>query len=166
MKTPSIADPEVAAVFESFPEGIRRQLFALRTLILGVGTRVDPIAKVSESLKWGEPSYTTISGSPVRLGCKRDDTERFAVYFHCQTKLISTFRHLYPNTFTFEGNRAILFNKDEQVPMQELEKCIELAPHTINGKTKRFLRSEEHQAKWSSEAERLYVFSIACASVG
>ena len=35
---------------------------------------------------------------------------RYAVYFHCQTDLVETFRELYPTEFSFGGNRSILFD--------------------------------------------------------
>ena len=127
METHPINSPEIAAVFDSFPQTIRERLLEIRSLILRIGNRVDPIAKASEAIKWGEPSYTTISGSPIRLGWKRNAPERFAIYFHCQTKLISTFRILYPETFSFEGNRAIVFEKADPIPEKELSRCIELA---------------------------------------
>ena len=131
--------PEVAAAFESFPNAIRQRLMDVRDLILTVGNQVDPIAKISESLKWGEPSYSTISGSPIRLAVKKNDTDKFAIYFHCQTKLIRTFRELFPNTFSFEGNRAIVFHRTDPIPKKELRACIEAALFYHRRKKKPFL---------------------------
>jgi len=121
-----IINPKVAEFFNAVPEPARQRLLDLRRLVMAVGDRVDPLG-VNESLKWGEPSYSTVSGSPVRLGWKRQDPERFALYFHCQTTLVSTFRELYPEAFTFEGNRAIVFQKNDPIPEVELQTCIELA---------------------------------------
>ncbi len=84
-----------------------------------------------ESLKWGEPSYATISGSPVRLGWKKADPDRFGVFFHCQSMLVGTFREQYPDVLTFEGKRAITFHKDAPIPRAALVRCIELA-HTYH----------------------------------
>ncbi|MDQ8188030.1 DUF1801 domain-containing protein [Pelagicoccus sp. SDUM812002] len=122
-----IKDEAVAAAFEVFPPQVRPQLLALRCLILTIGHRVDPIGKVTESLKWGEPSYSTICGSPVRIGWKDNRPSELALYFHCQSKLVSTFRALYPNILSFDGNRAIVLRIKAPLPHKELQHCIELA---------------------------------------
>ena len=40
---------------------------------------------------------------------------------------IDTFSVLYPNVFTFEKNRAIVFHMTDSVPVAELTHCIRLA---------------------------------------
>ena len=49
------------------------------------------------------------------------------MYFHCQTNLIDTFRTLFPSEFKFEGNRAIVFNEFEVVPIDSLAFCVATA---------------------------------------
>lgn len=147
MDNPPIENSKVAAVYDSFPADIRRSLMELRRLILAVGNRIDRIARIEETVKWGEPSYSAISGSPVRLGWKKKDPERYAIYFHCQTKLVSAFRELYPKTFCFEGNRAILFHKNDRIPKKELKHCIELALTYHRRKGRPFLGAEERKAR-------------------
>jgi hypothetical protein len=49
------------------------------------------------------------------------------MYFHCQTDLIHRFLTLFPQTFAFEGNRAIVFREGDEVPVRELEICIAAA---------------------------------------
>lgn len=51
--------------------------------------------------------------------------EQYAMYFHCQTKLVESFRTMFPNDFSFEGNRALIFKVNERVPRHELCVCIE-----------------------------------------
>ncbi len=75
MKPHPITDPEVAAAFKTFPPDIRERMLALRNLILSTGQSLDPIGKVHESIKWGEPSYSTISGSPIRLAWKKKEPQ-------------------------------------------------------------------------------------------
>jgi len=57
---------------------------------------------------------------------KKQD-QQYAVYFHCQTTLVDTFRGLFPKTFKFEGNRCIVFDESERVPAAELKICIGMA---------------------------------------
>ena len=50
---------------------------------------------------------------PDRPG--QDRAGQYAVYFHCQTNLVETFRELYPE-LRYEGNRAILLGAEDKVP--------------------------------------------------
>ena len=52
---------------------------------------------------------------------------RYAMYFHCQTTLVETFRRRYPGTFRYEGKRAIVFDANDRVPVGALQRCIALA---------------------------------------
>lgn len=55
---------------------------------------------------------------------------------HCRTNLVDTFRAAFPDTFTFEGNRAIVFDEGERGPVKELAVCISAAL-TYHRKTSR-----------------------------
>jgi hypothetical protein len=37
---------------------------------------------------------------------KKANPEQYAMYFHCKTKLVDTFKELYRDVFKFEGNRV------------------------------------------------------------
>ena len=124
-----ISDPQVRAKFESYPPGARKKLFALRELIFRTAESTTGVGEIEESLKWGEPAYKTKNkaGSTIRMGWKKKDPDRYAMYFHCQTNLVEMFRTLFPNDFTFEGNRALVFDpglftgKTPRVPRRVLE---------------------------------------------
>ena len=49
------------------------------------------------------------------------------MYFKCTANLVDAFRERYPKVFRFGGNRSILFNRDDEIPVQELKRCIALA---------------------------------------
>ncbi|WP_408611390.1 DUF1801 domain-containing protein [Bowmanella yangjiangensis] len=82
---------------------------------------------MEESLKWGEPSYSVQGGSPVRMDWKAGRPEMIQLYFHCQTQLVETFRELYPQTFEFEGNRALLLPVSGSLPEAAIKHCLHLA---------------------------------------
>jgi hypothetical protein len=84
------------------------------------------VGELEETLKWGEPAYATKNraGSTVRIDWKAKDPDRYAMYFHCQTDLVSTFRALFPKDFTFEGNRALVFKLGDRLPKDALAFCI------------------------------------------
>jgi Domain of unknown function (DU1801) len=123
-------DAAVKAVFNSYPAAPRRKLLALRELIFEVAASSNGVGELHECLKWGEPAYLTPqskSGSTLRVGWKAAKPEQYAMYFHCQTNLIETFRQLFPDDFLFEGNRALIFHTKDAVPNDALSFCIHAA---------------------------------------
>jgi len=124
------ADPKVAAVFGAYTPDTRQRLMALRETIFEVAAATEGVGVLTETLKWGQPSYLTGetgSGTTVRIDRLKGDGDGYAVYFHCQSGLVGQFRDLYPETFTYEGERAIHFGPGECVPARELRHCIALA---------------------------------------
>ena len=99
----------------------------LRQLILDTASEIEGIDNLEETLRWGEPSYITKKGSTIRIDWKESNPEQYAMYFHCKTKLVDTFKELYRDKMKFEGNRAIIFNEHEQIPVEELKHCILLS---------------------------------------
>lgn len=95
--------------------------------MLGTAAELPEVGEVEETLKWGEPSYVTPSGSTIRLGWKASRPDEYKLLFHCRTRLVETFRELYPDTFEFESNRAILFRETTELPVAPLRHCISLA---------------------------------------
>ncbi len=130
MQTRDIPDQDVRAVFDSYPEETREKLLILRRLIFETAAETQGVGSLEETLKWGQPSYLTSAtkaGSTIRIDRTRSDAGHYAMYFHCQTNLVETFRDLYPDAFTYEGNRSILFEPDGDLPMAELRHCISMA---------------------------------------
>ena len=118
------------AVFEkiqAYPDNVKIKLTYLRSLVFSVATESENIGDVSESLKWGVPSFSTSSGSPVRIDWKASNPNYVGLYFHCGTKLVGTFRELYDDVFLFEGNRALLLRLSDDTPEEELKECILMA---------------------------------------
>ena len=91
--------------------------------ILDTALETEGVGGLEETLRWGEPSYITKvskSGSTVRIGWKESNPRQYGLYFHCSTKLVDTFREIHGDRFTFEGNRAIIFDEGDDVPEEEL----------------------------------------------
>ena len=128
MKTLKISsDPRIKEVFAKYPEHARFKLEQLRTLIFEVASGLEDIESIEETLKWGEPSYLAKHGSTIRIDWKPKNPDQFAIYFKCTSKLVPTFKALYPKIFKFEGNRAIVFPLNEEIPKGELKHCISMA---------------------------------------
>lgn len=128
MPAPSFDDPAVAARFAAFPARERAGMLALRDLIFDVAQDTDGVGAVQETLKWGQPAYLTPhskSGTTLRLGLPKQGG--IAIYAHCQTTVISDFRALFPDTFSFEGNRAVHLDTDAPLPVDPLRLLIRAA---------------------------------------
>jgi hypothetical protein len=122
-------DPAVAAVFDAYPRPLKSRLLALRRLIFETARATEGVGVLEEALKWGQPSYLTMetkSGSTIRIDQVKSAVNQYAVYFHCQTDLVSTFRELYPQ-LTYGGNRSILLDATDEPPVDALRHCVALA---------------------------------------
>lgn len=123
-------DPRVAATFKAYLPEVRARLMALRETIFDVAATTDGVGVLTETLKWGQPSYLTEetgSGTTVRIDRLKGDSGGYAVYFHCRSGLIGQFRELYPDTFAFDGKRAIRFGPEDRPPLGALRHCLALA---------------------------------------
>lgn len=119
-----IGRAEVASVFEHYPEPIRNKLRVLRRLIIAVAEETEGIDTLEETLRWGEPSYIANIGSAIRIDWKKANPHQYAMYFNCKTSLVDTFKEIYGDRFSYEGNRAIVFEVNDEIPVDELKPCI------------------------------------------
>ena len=138
------SDPAVDAAFSAYPKPLKARLLALRRLILDTAKKTEGVGALEETLKWGQPSYLTTntkSGSTIRIDRVKASADQYALYFHCQTDLVATFRELYPKQLTYAGNRAIILNADDDIPEAALRHCLGLALTYHLGKRKLARRS-------------------------
>jgi len=127
--TKKLQDSALDSVFDDYPKPVKAKLLALRRLIFDTAKVTKGVGALEEALKWGQPSYLTPetgSGSTIRIDQVKASPGQYAVYFHCQTDLVETFRELYPK-LRFGGNRAILLDADKKLPEAELRHCVALA---------------------------------------
>lgn len=125
---PSFTDPQVEAVLESYPQAVRRNLLALRALVFETASEDPRIGALTETLKWKQPAYLPAkSGIGTTIRMDGLPGGGYALFFHCQTTLVNTFRDLYPAEFTFQGNRAIEFSAAVPLPRDAVKHCIAMA---------------------------------------
>lgn len=120
-------NPAVDDIFDNYPKEVRDKMHFLRNLVIKTAEEIEEVTQLEETLKWGEPSYVTKYGSTLRMDWKAKKPEQYAMYFQCTSRLVDTFKLVYPNTFNYEGNRAIVFKLNEKIPVLELKKCIKAA---------------------------------------
>ena len=118
------------AIFAAYPKLLKTKLLALRRLIFATAGATEGVGALQETLKWGQPSYLTSetgSGSTIRIDRVKSAANQYALYFHCQTDLVQTFRQLYPTELSYGGNRSILLNAEDEIPEPALRHCVALA---------------------------------------
>lgn len=118
-------DPRVPEKFMGYPKAVRSKMRKLRKIVIDTAKEVEGIEALEETLKWGEPSFLAKKGSTLRMDWKAKSPDQYAMYFKCTSRLVDTFREVYPDTFVFDGNRAIVFQLDDVIPEVELKRCIE-----------------------------------------
>lgn len=120
-------NPEVELVFTNYPDLVRTKMFALRELVIETAREIEELAKLEETLKWGEPSYLTKNGSTLRMDWKSKNPNQYAMYFKCTSRLVETFKLIFKDKFTYEGKRAIVFKIEDKIPKEDLKQCIKAA---------------------------------------
>jgi len=120
----------IADAFQTFQPPIRKRLLCLRQLIYETAVQTPQIGQISETLKWGQPSYAPVKahiGSSIRLGMLKNAAGQCALFFICHTNLVDQFRERYADVLRFEGNRAIVINAGGALPGEPLKHCIAMA---------------------------------------
>lgn len=121
-------NPSVKERFDAYPEGILARMLELRDLIYDVAESTEGVGQLEETLKWGEPAYLTRnpkSGTTLRIDWKEKNPDCFSMYVSCNTTLVDSFRSMFAEKLTFEGNRAVVFKLDEPIP-EEAATCIRM----------------------------------------
>lgn len=119
-------DLMVKQKFASYPSDVYFQLMTIRALIYSTAEQTG-IDDLQETLKWGEPSYISQMGSTIRLDWKAKSPECYCLYFNCKTTLVETFKEIYGDLFSYDGNRAIIFTLGSEVPIKALAHCISMS---------------------------------------
>jgi len=121
------SDPRVKQKLDAYPRTVQECLWNLRQLILNCAEEMSEVTRLEETLKWGEPSYLTKTGSTIRMDWKPDRPEHYSLFFKCTSRLVPTFRKLYPDLFHYEGNRELRFELSSELPSEQLKLCIQAA---------------------------------------
>ncbi|PIE50949.1 MAG: hypothetical protein CSA38_00730 [Flavobacteriales bacterium] len=117
-------NPEFEAKLETYPDFVRDKLKDLRELVIETAEEIPEITDLEETLKWGEPSFLTKTGSTLRMDWKKKNPNQYQMYFKCTSRLVETFKLVFGDLFEYEKNRAIIFQLDQEIPVIELKKCI------------------------------------------
>jgi hypothetical protein len=112
---------------DEYPATVKNKMIFLRNLIIEVAKEAEDLNQIEETLKWGEPSFITKHGSTLRMDWKEKTPDQYALYFKCTSKLIETFKNVFGEKLKYEGNRAIVFDLNQEIPVDEIKSCIKAA---------------------------------------
>ena len=118
---------QVANAIVDYPPKAKSVFKAVRKLVINAAKELVGLEKTAETLKWGEPSFLAEGGSTVRMKWTQKQPDQFYLYFNCNSILVETFKELYQNDFSFDGNRAISFPIEDKIPAAALQHCISMA---------------------------------------
>ena len=117
---------DVKSKFDSYPEQARELLLQIRTAIFDTA-KEDDVGELTETLKWGEPSYRAKKGSTIRIDWKPKNPDKVSLFFTCNTSLVETFREVYGDSLQTVGNREIAIPISGAIPTPELKACLSMA---------------------------------------
>jgi len=120
------SQPEVEVRFDKYEPEFFHKLYALRQLIIDTAKENEDVTKLLETLKWGEPSYIANKGTTIRINQHSKDKSQYGMYFQCSSMMIPTIKEVHGSTFKYDGNRAILFDLEDELPMDEIKDCINM----------------------------------------
>lgn len=100
-----------AACLAAAPAESREGLAALRGLVLAVAGEAG--IALREETRWGQPAFLASKGTTIRIGVPRGAA--FALFVPCQTRLIEAFRAGPGAGMRFEGTRAVLFDRVDDI---------------------------------------------------
>ncbi|KZN14866.1 DUF1801 domain-containing protein [Marinomonas sp. TW1] len=112
--------------FDAYPAAARQRLYDIRSLIFEMAEELE-LGTITEALKWGEASYCSNIGSPIRMDWKAKQPNQVSLFVHCQTQLMETYKELYADRLTFVGKREIQLPLSDPMPLVELRGCIAMA---------------------------------------
>ena len=118
----------LAAACQHWPEPAQSHLTTIRALVQDAADTAH-IGALTETLKWGQPSWLPTQsgiGSTLRVAWSEKRPSDIGLFVNCNSNLGETMRTLYPDTFDFEGNRALYLPLDAPLPCDAIHHCATL----------------------------------------
>ena len=116
---------DIHTLYSNYSTLEKEKLVELQELIHEVAREAH--VEINEGIKWGQLSFASPKGTPIRID-KYSDTQ-IGFFVHCQTTLVETWRSLFADTLCFSKNRAILLELNAPLPKEALKICID---HALN----------------------------------
>ena len=115
----------IATAISGWPGPAQARFTELRQTVFETVSRLSETGGLTETLKWGEPSYAPVkprTGTAIRITWKSKSPDSISLFVNCQTSLIETWRDQFPG-LTYVGNREIRLSLDDATP-GEITSCM------------------------------------------
>lgn len=119
-------DSRVTQKIEAFLLPAKNMFIAIRHLVYEVALQ-EIIGPIIEDIKWGEPSYASATGSPIRMNWTPKKPDQLSLFFNCNTILIETIKEVFGDTFTYIGKREITLPLTQPIPESALRDVVKMA---------------------------------------
>ena len=120
---------EVESVIADYPDAVRERILELRAHVWDVAAEDPAIGPLTETLKWGQPSYLTAvpkTGTTVRID-RIGSGEDVAIFTHCQTSLVEEFVESHGDLLETDGTRAVIIPATGEVPWEAVREHVRSA---------------------------------------
>ena len=108
----------VSDVVANWPKDAQRRFQQLCAVVHEVAAGDPRVAPLTETLKWGEPSFLTKTGTTLRIAWKAKTPDEIGLFVIFRTDLLDQTRSLYPDAFRYEGTRALFLSLAAPIPEQ------------------------------------------------
>ena len=102
---------EIQSALDSLGDkSIQTTLMKLREMVFETAESSGSIGQLSETLKWGQPSYAPAkpkTGTTLRLWRDKSGSHP-ALFVPCSTTLVQEFRDIHGDTLECDGNRGLI----------------------------------------------------------
>ncbi|MCP3774015.1 hypothetical protein NLX71_11950 [Paenibacillus sp. MZ04-78.2] len=115
---------DIPEIYNNYTDLQQEKLIELKQLIMNVANNLGDMT-IQESLKWGQLTFSSKLGTPIRID--RFSDSQIGLFVHCQTTLVEEWRELFGDSLDFSKNRAILLSVNSELPIEELTPCIQMA---------------------------------------
>lgn len=109
--------------YPTYTNNEKEKLQEMSDLVEQVAEKLSLVIKAER--KWGQLSFSSKIGTPIRMA--RFDDDYVALFVHCQTTLVEQWREMFTDSLKFSKTRAILLNTKDELPIDDLEICIQMA---------------------------------------
>lgn len=114
---------KIEGYYPTYTDIEKEKLQEMSNLIERVAEKLSVVIKAER--KWGQLSLSSTIGTSIRIA--RFDENHVAFFVHCQTTLVEQWREMFTDSLEFSKTRAILLKNHEELPINELEICIQMA---------------------------------------
>lgn len=120
-------DPRFIETLQSFPDEVQGKMEVLRELVHEIAQEEELVTELEETLRWGEPTFISNVGTSLRMGWSDKRPDQYGLFVQCSSLVIPTIRAVHADALRYDKNRGVLFQNEEDLPLDLLRPMIHAA---------------------------------------